>query len=215
MMLGLNSAMTQRDTDRTLALGGLFQAAFLVEKIAKTAQAPESELTVCVNSIFVTNPSSAEEVYGDSANVTTGLRALRDVLQRNHEAVTSDAIRYSLRLIHIERKLRRNSTMTNTIAKRIECAREQARHFSPTHENILANLASIYLDTISTFRVRIQITGNIRHLQNKVCTDKIRTALLAGMRSTVLWRQMGGSRWHLVFGRNKMLESIDQLLKSG
>ncbi len=206
--------MNQQDLDRTLALAGLFQAATLVEKIAKTAQVPEHELAVCINSIFVTNPDSVKDVYGGSAgNVTAGLRALRDVLQRNHDAVKADAIRYSLTLIHLERKLRGNPGMMNTIAERIDRASDQARHFSPTHENVLASLASIYLDTISTFKTRIQVMGDIRHLQNQACADKIRAALLAGMRSAILWRQVGGRRWHLVFGRNKMLAAIDQLLK--
>ena len=52
------------ESDRTLALAGIFQACAVVEKIAKTAQAPSDLMETSIKSIFVTNP----------ANVSRGLR---------------------------------------------------------------------------------------------------------------------------------------------
>ncbi len=207
--------MTHTDSDRILALAGLFQAASLVEKIAKTSQAPMDVLETSINSIFITNPKDVQEVYTGSVNVSTGLRMLRDVLERKPEAVRSDTVRYALTLIHLERKLRSKPDMMVTIGERIEKTRGQLSHFEILHDNIFASLADIYLDTISTFRTRVQVTGDLRHLQNTGCANKIRATLLAGIRSAILWRQVGGRRWHLVFShrRKPMLNEVSRLLK--
>ena len=42
---------------------------------------------------------------------------------------------------------------------------------------------------------------------------KVRATLLAGIRSAVLWRQSGGNRWQLIFGRRKIIEQAGRLLK--
>ena len=36
---------------------------------------------------------------------------------------------------------------------------------------------------------------------------------LAGIRAAWLWRQVGGSRWKIVFGRNKLLEAAQHYLR--
>ncbi|MCL6269887.1 high frequency lysogenization protein HflD [Sansalvadorimonas sp. 2012CJ34-2] len=207
--------MTHTDSDRTLALAGLFQAASLVEKIAKTAQAPAEELETSINSIFMTSPKDVADVYGAPLNVSMGLRLLRDVLERKPDAVRSDTVRYALTLIHLERKLRGNPEMMSSIGRRIDRTESQLQHFETLHDNIFASLADIYLDTISTFRTRVQVTGDLRHLQNAGCANKIRATLLAGIRSAILWRQVGGRRWHLVFShkRKPILNEVSKLLK--
>ncbi len=204
--------MTHNESDRIIALAGLFQACSLVEKIAKTAQASTESLETSIKSIFMTDPKDVAEVYGGKANVQAGLRILRGLLERDPEIVRSDAVRYALTLIHLERKLRSNGPMMGSIGDGINRARGQLSHFEHTHENLIASLAGVYLDTVSTFKTRVQVTGNMSHLQNPACANKIRTCLLAGLRSAILWRQVGGRRWNLVFSRSSMLAETKRLL---
>jgi high frequency lysogenization protein len=42
--------------------------------------------------------------------------------------------------------------------------------------------------------------------------NRIRACLLAGVRAARLWRQVGGSRWQLIFSRGRYLNAIDQAL---
>jgi high frequency lysogenization protein len=42
--------------------------------------------------------------------------------------------------------------------------------------------------------------------------DWVRTLLLAGLRSAVLWRQLGGGRFDLMFGRKKIMREAEALL---
>ncbi|MCW9047867.1 MAG: DUF489 family protein, partial [Gammaproteobacteria bacterium] len=43
--------------------------------------------------------------------------------------------------------------------------------------------------------------------------NKVRALLFAAVRSAVLWRQCGGSRWQLLLSRKKYIESAARLLK--
>lgn len=44
---------------------------------------------------------------------------------------------------------------------------------------------------------------------------KIRALLLAGVRSAVLWRQVGGRRWQLFLWRNKFAKLAKKLIEQG
>ncbi len=77
---------------------------------------------------------------------------------------------------------------------------------------MISNLASIYLDVISPIGPRIQVTGTPAVLQQTANQHKVRALLLSGIRCAVLWRQVGGRRRHLIFGRKKMIEQAQILL---
>ena len=59
---------------------------------------------------------------------------------------------------------------------------------------------------------RIVVNGKPQYLQVDRTVNWIRTLLFAGLRSAVLWRQLGGGRFSLMFGRKKMLEQAQTLL---
>lgn len=194
--------------DQILALAGIFQAARLVRETAHGLPGDSRALETCVRSLFVTDPETTADVYGnDLSNLRTGLETVAEVMSQQSRPQDLDILRYSLNLIHLESGLRRRTDLLDIISSRIEQARHTASHFGYTHANLLANLASVYTDTISTFRLRIQVTGNPDILQRPENAEKIRALLLAGIRSAVLWRQCGGRRWQLIFTRSKVIRA--------
>lgn len=197
--------------EQAAALAGIFQAAALVERLARTGHLTDEDITPSIHSVFVMNPKAVEDIYQGYDNLALGLRTLKSVLERQSNVIQGDTVRYALTLIHLERKLSRNGKMMQELGQRLSRAEEQVNHFSLLHENVMAGLASIYLDTISTFRTRVQVTGDLQYLQIKCNAEKIRALLLAGIRSAILWRQTGGSRWQLLLNRKKLLEGLNQL----
>ncbi|WP_163833205.1 high frequency lysogenization protein HflD [Spartinivicinus ruber] len=198
--------------NQLIALAGVFQASHLVEQIAKQGQAPADALETSISSILSTNPENVEAVYDGLSGLTIGFNILRQILERkNNQPVHTDTIRYALTLIHLERKLSKVPHMLKTISERLEQVQDQVAHFGINHTNVMANLASLYLDTISTLRPRIQVTGDPQYLQQQANADKIRATLLAGVRSAMLWYQVGGRRWHLLFYRKKLLSALNHL----
>ena len=84
-------------------------------------------------------------------------------------------------------------------------AKRQADHFSVTHENVIANIAGLYTDTVSTIKGRIQVTGNAFYLEQPAIAQRVRCLLFAGIRSAFLWHQLGGKRSHILWHRNNLL----------
>ncbi|MGC8119210.1 high frequency lysogenization protein HflD [Marinobacter sp. VGCF2001] len=200
--------------DQTLALGGLCQAAALVQQIAHNGSCNETSLETCVRSLFATNPDSTLDVYGgEISDIREGLTVLSTVLAQHGRPQDVEILRYVFNLIQLESKLKRDPEMLQVIGNRIDQARHTASHFGYSHGNLLGNLASIYADTISTYRLRIQVTGNPQILQRSENADKVRALLLAGIRSAVLWRQSGGHRWQLLFKRKKVVNHARELLR--
>ena len=61
-----------------------------------------------------------------------------------------EILRYVVSILYLARKLSSDQGMLDKIATGIENAERQAQHFSITHDNVYANIASLYQDTVST-----------------------------------------------------------------
>jgi high frequency lysogenization protein len=201
--------------EQLIALGAVFEAAFLVDKIAKSGQINEAALGCMLGSLLVRDPKNTLEVFGgDDLNLRDGYRALISALERDPAALQRDSLRYALALLGLERKLAKRDDLLDVIGTRLDQIQLQVQHFGPIHENVIAASGSLYQDTLSTFSQRIQVQGDMRHLQQPSNASKIRAILLAGIRAARLWRQLGGSRWQLVFSRRKLLDELHVLLRA-
>lgn len=209
----LHTHLDRVQTNRVLALAGLIQAAKLIKCISNIGHCDTHAFTACINSIFKIDSTTVEEIYGGTEALQIGLKELMHLLTNSKEPKDSDIARYLLALIHLERKLSKNPDMLNLISKGIERAHSQAQYFSTTHDNVLANLAGIYTDTLSTFSFRIYITGLPLYLNQSHYLNKIRSLLLAGIRSAVLWHQLGGRRWQLLITRSSILKTAHSLVQ--
>ncbi|RFQ07450.1 lysogenization regulator HflD [Pseudomonas aeruginosa] len=183
-----------------IALGAVFESAALVDKLARTGQISEAPLGCMLGSLLARNPASTLDVYGgDSLNLRDGFKALASALERKPGSLQREPLRYALAMLTLERQLDKRGDMLDLIGQRLDQVEQQVQHFGLVHENVIASFASIYQDTLSTFRQRIQVHGDMRHLQVSSNAARIRALLLAGIRSARLWRQLGGSRWQMVF----------------
>ena len=201
--------------EQLVALGAVFEAAVLADKIARTGQVSEASMSCMLGSLLVRDPKSTLDVYGgDDLNLRDGYRALVSSLERNPSALQREPLRYSLAMIGLERQLDKRSDMLQIIGSRLDQIQQQVEHFGLVHDNVIAACGGLYQDTISTFRQRIQVHGDMRFLQQPNNAAKIRALLLAGIRSARLWRQLGGHRWQLVFSRSKLLKELYELTRS-
>lgn len=204
-----------RTQEQLIALGAVFTAAIQVDRLARTGQCNEAAVACLVSSLLARNPQSTLEVFGgDDLNLRDGYRALASTLERTPASLPRDSLRYALTLLVLERQLDKRGDLMDLIGKRLGQIQQQVEHFGPTHENVIASFGALYQDTLSTFRQRIQVQGDMRYLQQSANAAKIRTLLFAGVRAARLWRQLGGSRWQLVFSRRKLLKELYPLLRS-
>jgi high frequency lysogenization protein len=196
-----------------IALAGIAQAARLVELLAKTGYLRTDEFTTCIKSLLVTDSDTTEEVFGDISQLSLGFEVLLGLLNDHKAANNADILRYILGVMHLQKRLSRKSDMLQIVGTRLEKVETQAQHFGIAHDNVIANIAELYSDTISKFQYRIQVTGEFNYLQQARLANQVRALLLAAIRATTLWRQVGGSRWQLIWYRSQIAEVAQDLLK--
>jgi high frequency lysogenization protein len=199
--------------DRVLALAGVVQAASLVSDTANGAAVDEGSQRATLESILKTESRDVPEVFGGLAGVRLGLRKLTELLGPERTPHDLTILRYSLSLLQLQAKVMRDGTLRKILDESIARGREQVRHFGLTHGNVLANLADSYARTAGSFEPRILVTGDAQKLRNPLTVNLVRSLLLGGLRSAVLWRQCGGSRWMLLFMRASLLKETQRLLK--
>lgn len=211
-------AMTHSLTDRTLALAALFQAAQLVQQVARRGQAADPDVATSIGSLFHIDAATTAAIFtpeGDNRpGLTTGLRTLAERLGSGGSAEALEVTRYVIALLHLERKLARQPRMLETLRLGLERIRKQADYFTPTHANVIAALGELYQATLSTLQPRIMVQGEPAYLADSNRAGLIRALLLAGIRAAVLWRQLGGSRWQLLLARRNILETANELLRA-
>lgn len=198
---------------QALALAGIMQATFLADHIARTGQADSAAFNGIIHSLFVIDAPQPEDVYAGVHNVQLGLRVLQDVLAGQTRGEYMPCVRYALGVLRLQKELARTPQMQTLIRSRLQHTEKKLEHFTSDINQISSSIAAIYQDTISHFNYRIQVSGSLQQLQNTANADRIRALLLAAIRSAVLWRQLGGKRWHLLVRRGALLRSARALIQ--
>ena len=197
--------------DRCIALAGVFQVAELVSRIARRGITDSSAIECSIYSLFQTDAESVDAVYGGLSSLSTGLRVLSSLFEIE-KSRSREISRYVISLFVLENKLSKNNRLLKDIGDGIETTSKRLDHFPMLHQNIIAGLAELYTKTVSTLSPRIMVEGDPVHLQNPENVNRIRTLLLAGLRSAMLWRQCGGGRLHLILRHRKYSATAHELL---
>jgi high frequency lysogenization protein len=200
-----------RHRDEVIALAAILQSCWLIDQLSKTGVVPLEESNPLVHSLFCFSPQTAEEVYGSTVHLKRGLKILDAMLEQFTLGTYSDTVRYALSVMHLQRKLQGDPAMLSTIRKRLEHISFKFQHFTDDSSEVAASVAGLYQDTISNFNFRVQVTGSVRYLSDDKVANQVRSLLFSGIRATMLWRQMGGSRWRLLFQRRALKRALDAL----
>ena len=210
--------MPYNNRDKTLALAGIFQAARLVQQIARRGMVDQEVFATSIKTIFKIDAATPEDVFEGIQNVLSGCKTLLSQLGGSNTANPTqqkdiEVTKYAINIMVLARKLLKEPELLKRITDGIEKARNQADHFSTTHDNVIASLADVYSETISTLRPRVMVNGEHNHLSNPDNANKIRALLLAAIRSAVLWDQCGGSRWQIMFNRKAFITEAEKIIQ--
>ena len=99
--------------------------------------------------------------------------------------------------------------------QRLAQLRREREPWEPTHPAVLASLGEVYAELVSPLGPRVMVAGNPVYLSQPEVVAEVRAALLAALRSAVLWRQLGGSYWDLLVSRRRMVETAQALMQGG
>ena len=197
--------------ERTIALAGIFQNCSQVQQIANKGKVDPFYLDIAVKAIINTDPENTLEVFQGIANIREGLTIIQQQLSSSNKERDTELTRYTISVLFLANKLLKDQKMLKQMSDGIEKTHSQIEHFGSEHTNIYASLGGLYSETISKLNPRIMVSGEPNFLNNPDNANKIRTLLLSAIRSAVLWQQLGGNRWQLLFKRKKIVSTARAL----
>ena len=145
--------------NRTLALAGIFQAVRLVQQTAHGEPRDSAATAASIGSIFNMNPENVIDVYGDIAGIATGLEVLVAQLGNDKKSRDMELTRYAVTLIHLETRLKRQPQLLQLISSGMEACRQEIQPGEALRAPLIAGLADIYKQTISTLQPRLLVKG--------------------------------------------------------
>jgi high frequency lysogenization protein len=201
------------ESDRVLALAGVFQAALLTQQAAREGRTESAAAAASLDSIFRIDAESVPAVFGGPAGVTLGLQELvRQLAHPGRQRL--EVARYAIALLQLERKLASDPRRLEAIGSGLQAAASHLAHTPVTDPEIITTLAELYRERISTLTPRIMVQGDPGLLQRPETGARIRAFLLAGIRAARLWQQCGGRRWHLFLRRRALTEGARRVLRA-
>jgi len=198
---------------QVIALAGLLQSCQQVSLIARQGHWNESAASTCIYSLFQLDADSVTDVYEGIAGLRPGLQYLCDLLQKKIVRADMEVTRYALTLLHLERKLIQQKSTLDKISQDFYAINNEFDIRDSSNTTLLSRIADLYAHTVSTISPKVQVEGNREYLSQLHNTHRVRTMLFAGIRSAVLWRQLGGTRWRLFFYRQRILRTTESLME--
>ena len=197
---------------QVIALAGVFQATELVRQAAHHGAWSGYAASASLDSLFRLEAESVEAIYGDRERLRLGLETLTAIL--GGDGAGGETLQHAVSLLQLQRKFSRNGAMMHEVAEGLSAiALETEALEEPRREEKRAEgAADLYTRTVSTLTPRIVVNGSPRHLQTPRTVAWIRALLFAGLRSAVLWDQLGGGRFNLLLGRKRLLADAQALL---
>lgn len=196
--------------NQVIALSAVLQTAMLVNRLATTGSVPNQERNPLLESVFVLSPESIDDVYDGINNIKPGIEGFARGLQD----IPSQAKIYLYSIISLEASLSKDPETLAVLASGLESLKGRLQHFEITHENMMAGIADLYSQTLSKLSPKIMVRGDQSILSQSYIANEIRALLLAGIRSAMLWRQYGGSKFSLLWPWNKLPQTAQQILMS-
>ena len=183
---------------RVIALAGLFQALALVRAIALRGGCDAQAVRQSLASVLRIDADTPEDVYGGISSLRVGLQTLIAQLDE-HGKRDLVLTKLAASVLRLQRALAGRPDTLLALRKGIESMADLAEQAEAGQIDLSGRIAQLYADTLSRLQPRIMVEGNPAFLQQPIQVNQIRALLLAAVRAAVLWRQLGGSQWRLLF----------------
>jgi high frequency lysogenization protein len=205
--------MKQTDANKTLALAGIFQAAHLINQVAFNGDLSENAYHSSLQSIFSVNPADVPSVFNGLTGVRVGLAYVIRYGTKKPPFKEHILLRYLLHMTELAKQVLKNPALFKHLQRRLQPIISQATHLGLTHDIVITELATLYRQVFLGRRLQIPVRGKLSSLKKTEVVNKIYALLVAGIRAAVLWYQVGGNRWQLLFLRRKLRDHADILLR--
>ena len=190
-----------RIENQVLALAGMFQAAAVIDELAFGGNLDEAAFEASLDSLFTFEAENPRQAFGAylGGDLAGGSRNIAY---------------YVLSMMKIALRLSRDDELSRAMLVRLHDIQRSGRDFRMSRSALVIKIDGLYQESISNLRPRIMVAGEQNYLTNNDTAARVRTLLLAGIRAAVLWRQLGGSKWKLLFSRKRYVAVARYLAES-
>ncbi len=197
---------------RAVALAALIQAVHLVDGIARKGMVDAEDSRVSLSSLFAESHGHPARLYGGIEHLRTGLRLAAGLLAGEHLPRGKVLMSYAVGLMSLEKRLAKEEEVQARLAAGMQRITRQYHYFGDAmNSSVIAAVAELYGETLSTLKPRIIVRGKTEHLSQQANTRRVRALLMAGIRAAHLWRQNGGGHFTLLFRRRALLRELRRL----
>lgn len=199
------------ERDRTLALAGMYQAAALARQLARRGYADPEPLQASVRSILIIDAVNTQSVYGGVEGLRLGLLSMS---RQTGSAGDLEVAGYVVALYQLAKRFHQSQELTGRVSEALSELRKDVSVSDDggVSSQVFEQFAELYKANLSHLKPRIMVQGEQTHLGSDHIVAQIRTSLLAGVRSGVLFIQLDGGRWQLLLRRRRYQENAARLL---
>ena len=188
--------------NETIALGAIYQASNEIKKVAWQGEINNKLIEPLIHSVYQTTSDEIEEIYINIKRLNTGLDFLRQQLVGDAFSRDGEVTRYFEAIGILVKNMKKNSNIVDNL-------RDELSKFSLdiNQENLTEHatfLSNLYLKTVSKISPRIIVNGDNKYLKDNTNASMIRALLLSAIRSYILWKQSGGSKFRIFIFRKKI-----------
>lgn len=196
-----------RFTERTYGLAGMFQAATLVQQVARKGEADRFAKHASLNSVLILDAVNSLAVFSDHQGIKLGLEQMQTVFDSGRTTETIEVFQYVAGLAQLALNLQKDQERMTGFSRHVETL----SGFSG--EQLVETMAGVYSKYVSDLQPRILVNGEQGFLAKEEVAQQVRAYLLAGIRAAFLWQQKGGSRWDFMLKRKKYIQEAVSLLR--
>ena len=197
--------------DRQLySLAALYQSCNAISRIAWEGKYDDEEFSPLIKSILDVNSDDPLSIYEEPTLLKSGFEFLKKQVIDDIFTRSSETRRYISSIKNLVRRIDTSNIIDDQFRKNIDRLNEIKRE--KTIDDLVLEIGQLYIDTFSKVEPRIVISGDNQYLKIDLNAARIRTALMAAIRSVYLWKNCNGSDFKFFLFKKRYIKRIKEII---
>ncbi len=197
--------------DRQLySLAALYQSCNTISRIAWEGKYDNEEFSPLIKSILDVNSDDPLSIYEEPTLLKSGFEFLKKQVIDDIFTRSSETRRYISSIKNLVKRIDTSNIIDDQFRKNIDRLNEIKRE--KTIDDLVLEIGQLYIDTFSKVEPRIVISGDNQYLKVDLNAARIRTALMAAIRSVYLWKSCNGSDFKFFLFKKRYIRRIKEII---
>tara|TARA_Y100000766_G_scaffold3670_1_gene2833 strand:- start:2609 stop:3229 length:621 start_codon:yes stop_codon:yes gene_type:complete len=194
------------------SLAALYQSCNAISRIAWEGKYEEKEFLPLIKSILDVDSDDPLAIYQKPTSLRSGFEFLKKQVVDDIFTRSSETRRYISSIKDLVKRINTSSIIDEQFKKRIDRLNET--EYEKNTDDTVLKIGQLYRDTFSKLEPRIVISGDNQYLKEDLNAARIRTALMAAIRSVYLWKSCNGSNFKFFLFRKRYIKRIREIIET-